>query len=62
MLNSCFINHKNQIGLIECFFIVNKIVYVLAKRIIKSLNAFYSSRFPSISSNSFLLGNKIYKD
>jgi len=53
-LDSCFINHKNQIGLIECFLIVNNIVYVLAKRIIKSFNAFYSPRFPSISSNSFV--------
>jgi hypothetical protein len=50
--DACFVSN-NKFGLIECFFIHNDKVYVLAKQIVSLVNSFYSSSSPEIGSNLF---------
>jgi len=52
--DSSFISKDNRIGLIQTFVIYKKTVYVIAKKIVKMMNAFKSTSCPQIESNLFV--------
>ncbi len=52
--DSCFINKEKKIGLIQSFVIFNNTVYVIAKKIVRLMNAFNSTSCPQIESNLFV--------
>ena len=51
--DSAFVNKSNEFGLIESFVIKNRIVYVLAKRVISIFNAYSFNKFPELRTTMY---------
>ena len=49
--DSCFISKMNEIGLIDCFLIVNNTIYCMSRKVVPMFNSFYLKDSPEIKSN-----------